>query len=226
MQHSTNSYFQLHKFPVETADAADAISWNNFQLFTSLFPQVPMQGINSTDNTRPNHSWHTRLELTRMGQVVQELLNQGISPHTAASYQSCVRRLQVFCIQGGLSPFLLTESNLCRSVAYLYNALLSPQSIHQYFSALHFHQIAMSNPDPSMAHFHRLHYVLCGINRICPLATHHLWLLITPAILQLLHQTSLIPAPSHGEEGSGTMRITNLFCWNAEVKCIHLFVMC
>ena len=37
--------------------------------------------------------------------------------------------------------------------------------------------------------------------------------------------SSLVPAPSHGEEGSGTMRIPNSFCWNAEVTCINLFVM-
>ena len=37
--------------------------------------------------------------------------------------------------------------------------------------------------------------------------------------------SSLVPAPSHGEEGSGTMCIPNLFCWNAEVTCINLFTM-
>ena len=45
-------------------------------------------------------------------------------------------------------------------------------------------------------------------------------------VFETIAGSSLVPAPSHGEEGSGTMRITNLFCWNAEVTCINLFVMC
>ena len=50
--------------------------------------------------------------------------------------------------------------------------------------------------------------------------------LITLIFTKVLHRVSLVPAPSHGEEGSGTMSITNLFYWNAEVTCINLFVVC
>ena len=28
----------------------------------------------------------------------------------------------------------------------------------------------------------------------------------------MMYLTSLVPAPSHGDEGSGTMRVPNLFC--------------
>ena len=90
-------------------------------------------------------------------------------------------------MQTGLLAFPFTEPNLCRFVAYLFDTLLSPQSIRHYLSALRFHQIATGGPNPSMAHFHQLQYVLRGINRLHPLATRCLRLPITPAILQLLH---------------------------------------
>ena len=93
-----------------------------------------------------------------MDESVQELLAAGLSSATMNSYRSGLSRFMSFCGQVNLSPFPLTESTLCRFVAFLVSQHLSPGTICLYLSALRFHQIAGGGIDPLMSDMAQLHY--------------------------------------------------------------------
>ena len=95
-----------------------------------------------------------------MDESVQRLLAAGLSLATVNFYRSSFSRFMSFCGQVNLSPFPLTESTLCRFVAFLVNQHLSLGTIRLYLSALCFHQIAGGEIDPSMSDMAQLHYVI------------------------------------------------------------------
>ena len=91
-----------------------------------------------------------------------------------------------FCQQFGLPAFPLTESTLCRFVAYLFDCRLAPGSVRLYLSALRFFQVIHGGNDPSMDSFPQLHYVLRGFSRVQPKSSRPRRLPITVNILGAL----------------------------------------
>ena len=81
------------------------------------------------------------------------------------TYRSGLSRFLSFCQQEHLPAFPLSESTLCRFVAYLFNQSISSSSIRLYLSALRFFQIERGGQDPSMSAMPRLCYVLRGTAR-------------------------------------------------------------
>ena len=129
-----------------------------------------------------------------MDESVQRLLAAGLSSATMNSYRSGLSRFMSFCGQVNLSPFPLTESTLCRFVAFLVSQHLSPGTIRLYLSALRFHQIAGGGIDPSMSDMAQLHYVLRGISRSVRSNARPLRLPITMDVLvRLFHRWRSLP---------------------------------
>ena len=121
-----------------------------------------------------------------MDQAVLSLLGQGIALSTSASYHSAIRRYQAICSNFGLILLPLSQSTLCRFVAFLHQKGLSPSSIRQYLSSLRFWQISLGGSDPALTDMFQLHYVLRAIRCISPIHSHPTRLPITPSILRHL----------------------------------------
>ena len=132
-----------------------------------------------------------------MDQTVHTLLRQGITPSTSLSYRSGIRRYYTFCTQFLLPPLPLSQSMLCRFVAWLHEQGLSPSSIRLYLSAVRFHQISLGGPDPSLTDMPQLHYILRAIRRTQPLHSRSSRLPITPSILRHLHSVWSAPPVAH-----------------------------
>ena len=137
------------------------------------------------------------MDLNRLDQSVRRLYGQGIASSTLTSYKSGIRQYYSFCSQFTLSPFPLTDSLLCRFVAFLYDRQLSPASIRLYLSSIRFLQISLGSPDPSLANFPQLHYVLRAVKRLNPIHRRPPRLPITPAILRHLFSTWSAPPVSY-----------------------------
>ena len=125
------------------------------------------------------------------------LLGQGIARSTSASYHSGIRRYQAFCSHFGLPPLPLSQSTLCRFVAFLHQEGLSPSSIRQYLSSLRFWQISFGGSDPALTDMFQLHYVLRAIRRISPMHSRPTRLPITPSILRHLFSIWSSPPVSY-----------------------------
>lgn len=87
-----------------------------------------------------------------------------------------------FCTQFHLSPLPITESTLCRYVAFLTPSLCY-QSIKSYLSAVRHFQIMSGGPDPAFSSFAHLDYVLKGIRRAGREKPRRNRLPITPELL-------------------------------------------
>lgn len=73
---------------------------------------------------------------------------------------------------------------MCRFVAFLFAASLSYQSVQAYLSAVRHLQITHGLPDPALASFARLDYVLKGVRRSGAPGHRHARLPITPEVLR------------------------------------------
>ena len=113
------------------------------------------------------------------------------------AYRSGLSRYLAFCQRGGLAPFPLTESTLCRFVAFLFDQHLSSSSIRLYLSALRFFQITQGGRDPSLSSFNRLHYVLRGVVRTQPGSSRPTRLPITVDVLEHLFRVWAATTPHH-----------------------------
>ena len=123
-----------------------------------------------------------------MDNTVRALFGSGISTATRASYNSSRRRYTAFCYQFGLTPFPLSETILCRFVAFLFNQSVSARSIRCYLSALRYTQISLNLPDPSLISMPILAYVIQGTRREQALRQPRHRLPVTPAILLAIHR--------------------------------------
>ena len=115
-----------------------------------------------------------------------------------------------FCSQFGISPLPLQEESLCRFVAGLSESV-SWGTIRSYLSALRFYQIAAGLPDPTIASFPRLSYLLKRIRKSTPEHTRTKRLPITPHILRRLH----------GVWSQGTVSFDESMLWAA--CCVGFF---
>ena len=108
-----------------------------------------------------------------------------------------MRRYTAFCTQFALSPFPLTDLQLCRFVAFLHDQQLSTSSIRLYISSIRFLQISLGYPDPSLSDLPQLHYVLRAVRRLNPIYRYPTRLPITPTILRHLFVTWSAPPVSY-----------------------------
>ena len=122
-----------------------------------------------------------------MDDIIQELLDHGISRTTHAVYQSGWRQYTRFCSQTALTPLPLSEQNLCRFAAIL-SQTVAWKTIRIYLSALRYFQIRAGLPDPSLSSFPQLNYVLKGIHRSKPDHQQKHRLPITIRLLIPLHE--------------------------------------
>ena len=91
-----------------------------------------------------------------------------------------------FGTQFHLTPLPLHQINIIRFVAYLASSGVAYSSIHTYHSGIRFLQLAQGLPDPCLASFPLLEYVLRGIHQLPMLNPCQLHLPFTPEILHLL----------------------------------------
>lgn len=132
-----------------------------------------------------------------MDDTVQSLITAGVSPNTMRTYRSALSRFLAFCRQSGLTPFPLTQVNLCRFVAYLYNTHLAPSSVRLYLSALRFFHINLLGTDPSLPDMARLHYTVRGLSRLQPASNRPTRLPITLDILETLFRVWSAESPTY-----------------------------
>ena len=121
-----------------------------------------------------------------MDSLVQELIDNGISKATQATYKSGWYQYTKFCTHHSHPPLPLSEHVVCQFAA-LMSQSVSWKTIRVYVSALRYFQIRAGLPDPSFSAFPRLSYILKGIHRKKPDHLQKHRLLITLHILKQLH---------------------------------------
>ena len=121
----------------------------------------------------------TNMGLSRLEHTVQSLINRGLFTATLATYESGKRKYQSFCRQFHLAPLPVSESTLCRFVSFLFSSHLTYTTIKSYLAAIRHLQITHGLPDPSLASFPCLGYMLCGVRRSPPASTRKQRLPIT-----------------------------------------------
>jgi integrase len=137
---------------------------------------------------RVTHHPETGLGITSLDTLVCTLFDRGVSKSTLTSYESGKRRYLSFCAQFNLSPIPLTETVLCRFVAFLCTESLSYQSVRSYLSAIRHLQITHGLPDPALTTFSRLEYVLKGVRRTGQPSRRAPRLPITPEVLHQIYR--------------------------------------
>ena len=121
-----------------------------------------------------------------MDKLVCQHFANSLSPTTTSSYCSGIMRHLSFSTQFTLAPFPLSDSTLCRFVAYLHSLNLTPCTISLYISSVCFGQIAYLGHDSDLISFSRLHYILQGVRCQETDSSRPCRLLITPTILKRL----------------------------------------
>ena len=103
------------------------------------------------------------MDLRRLEDLARDLINDSLAPSTRRVYASGQKRYLEFCRSGGLSPFPLSEDQLCTFVAYLMDEGLQHTSIKGYLSAIRRLQIVRGLGDPFAASWPLLEYTLKGL---------------------------------------------------------------
>ena len=139
-----------------------------------------------------------------------------LAPSSQRSYTSAQGRYVKFCSLAQVSPFPLSEHNLCRYVSYLAQESVSAASIKCYLSALRHLQIEKNMPDPKISCMPRLEAVIKGIKRTHSRDPPHSKprLPITPTILLSLR---------HLWEEDGE-QFDNIMLWAACCTCFFGFM--
>lgn len=87
----------------------------------------------------------------------------------------------------GFTPLSISESVLCRFVAFLSSVPVSYQTIRSYLSAVRHLQISSGLPDPALNPSARLDYVLKGAHRQDMPRARANRMPITPQVLRQIH---------------------------------------
>lgn len=103
------------------------------------------------------------MDLRRLQDLARDLINDSLAPSTRRVYASGQKRYLEFYRNGGLSPFPLSEDQLCTFVAYLMDEGLQHTSIKGYLSTIRRLQIVKGLGDPLVASWPLLEYTLRGI---------------------------------------------------------------
>ena len=94
-----------------------------------------------------------------------------------------------FCSSLGASPYPVSEHQLSKFVAFMYQEGLSAGTMKSYLAAVRHAQIALGLGDPVMGRMPHLQYVLKGARRSMAGGTKRTRLPITPEILKRLRRT-------------------------------------
>ena len=124
-------------------------------------------------------------------QVARDLANNSLAPSTKRVYASGQKRYLEFCRLASLSPFPLTEVQLCSFVAHLAEEGLQHTLVKGYLSAIRHLQILGGMGDPFTASWPLLEYTLKGLKRHqagCKSLRSKTRLPITPNIMRQLRE--------------------------------------
>ena len=128
-----------------------------------------------------------------MDKLVCQHFANSLSPTTTSSYCSGIMRHLSFSTQFTLAPFPLSDSTLCRFVAYMHSLNLTPRTISLYISSVCFSQIAYLGHDSDLTSFLQgARYQETDSSRPCRL-------LITPAILKRLRHAWSQPSITYDQ---------------------------
>ena len=108
------------------------------------------------------------MDVARLDGAVEHYIDSCVAPATRSAYGTAHRRYTAFCGRFGVAnPYPLTESILCRYVAFLGQEGLKHSTIKSYLSGIRFAKIHLSLGKPfSNGAMPRLEYVLSGIKRV------------------------------------------------------------
>ena len=101
-----------------------------------------------------------------MESLARDLVDDALAPSTKRVYATGQKRYLDFCSAGQLTPFPLSEDQLCTFVAHLMEDGLQLSSIKGYLSAIRRLQIVHGLGDPFTASWLLLEYTLRGI-KLC-----------------------------------------------------------
>ena len=121
------------------------------------------------------------------GEYVDIYCRRGLAESTHRTYQTGLKRYLSFCYAFNITPFPVSESQLCYFVTYLARQSISPATINTYLAAVRHAQIIRGHPEPRQASsFPRLRLIQNGVRRerarAGPVVARRLP--ITPAILR------------------------------------------
>ena len=122
-----------------------------------------------------------RLDVARLGPVVQDLFTAGLAASTRRAYQSGSNRYGKFCQGASLTPYPATEEGLLLFIAHLHEAKLAHGTIKSYLAAIRYEQIRRGWDNPQIHSMPWVEYVLKGV-KATPVSSRRR-LPITPAIL-------------------------------------------
>ena len=121
--------------------------------------------------------------------MAQWFYNRALAPSTQRTYNSAQSRYVSFCSSFNLSPLPLTQSGLCKFVAFLATEGVAHKSIKGYLSALRHWHISSCGSDPNINSLPTLAYVLQGVKRVQTTSGSNkprVRLPITSAVMRLL----------------------------------------
>ena len=132
--------------------AADSISRNNnFALVFQSSSTGPPRTRSCSEGISASPDHRLSLDLQRLGGLAGDLVNYSLVPSTKQVYATGQRRYLDFCNACKLTPFPLTEDQLCTFVAHLMDDGLQHSSIKGYLSAIRCLQIVIGLRDPFVA---------------------------------------------------------------------------
>ena len=99
-----------------------------------------------------------------MDVLVQRYYNEALAPATKRTYASAQSRYCNFCSAMNIPPLPVTQTVLCRFVAYLAQSIVH-KTIKSYLSAIRHLQITRMGTDPRICEMAVLSYVMQGIKR-------------------------------------------------------------
>lgn len=123
--------------------------------------------------------------------MARDLANNSLAPSTKRVYASGQKRYLEFCRLSSLSPFPLSEGQLCSFVAHLAEEGLQHSSVKGYLSAIRHLQILGGMGDPFVASWPLLECTLKGLKlkqAKCPSMRSKIRLPITPVIMRQLRE--------------------------------------
>ncbi len=120
---------------------------------------------NPTSATSCTGGAATRLDLSILVPLVQELFSTGIAPSTRRSYQSGTNRYLCFCKDYGITPFPTSEQPLSFFMNVLYQDGLSGSPVKGYLAAIRHSQIVLGMGDPRINAMPQLEYVVKGTRK-------------------------------------------------------------
>ena len=108
----------------------------------------------------------------------------GLAPSTQRAYKAGKKRYLDFCGRVAISPLPMSETMLCRFIAFLRLEGLHHQTAKYHLSAVHRLQISQGLGDPRISTMPQLELVLRGMKRELAGQPAKPRLPITPAILR------------------------------------------